>query len=93
MNYKKQRQIKVDEQIDDVGYNYCSNKDCKTPRYKVFNFTCHHIYYRSERRNHPMLHHLLNLIILCDVCHIWYHNKKSNRDKLVEERNLKQLFN
>lgn len=52
----------------------------------------HHIIYRSEKPNHEHLHNIRNLIKLCNPCHAWIREAKSNRDKLVEERNLTELF-
>jgi len=52
----------------------------------------HHIVYQGERQYHPMLHDLLNLILLCDTCHSWFHAVKSRRNYLVKKRKLKDLF-
>jgi hypothetical protein len=57
-----------------------------------FAWETHHIFYRSEMPNHKYLNDPRNLIVLCCECHSWFHEKKDNRNRLVEERGLKQLF-
>ena len=52
----------------------------------------HHIFYRSEMPNHKYLNDPRNLIVLCCECHRWFHEKKDNRNRLVKERGLKELF-
>ena len=53
---------------------------------------CHHIVWRSEIPRHELKHDLRNLIFLCIECHKWYHDKKCNRNELVEDRKLYKLF-
>jgi hypothetical protein len=59
-------------------------------------FHIHHIIYRSERRNHPEIHNKRNLIHVCaefsGCCHDLFHESKGNRDELVKERRLNELF-
>jgi len=83
----------TERQMDDVGYLHCENcgSSCGP-------FNDHHIIYRSEARNHKEVHNIQNLIRVCaspkpNNCHDWFHSRKANREELVEERNLKQLFN
>jgi hypothetical protein len=52
----------------------------------------HHIVYRSERKHHPMLHNVINLIKCCIPGHNWFHEKKSNRNQLMKERGLDEIF-
>jgi HNH endonuclease len=52
----------------------------------------HHIIYKSERPGHRLINEIINLIFLCQVCHAWYHKRKENRNHLVEERGLDELF-
>jgi 5-methylcytosine-specific restriction endonuclease McrA len=74
------------EQYNEYGYNFCEH--CGRTGY----VESHHIVYRSEAPNHPMLHDKINRILLTRKCHDWFHERKSNRDKIVEERGLRNIF-
>lgn len=52
----------------------------------------HHIIYRSERPNHPLIDHPVNLIGVCRFHHEYFHKKKSNRDGLVQSRKLDEII-
>ena len=88
MNYKTNRDEVIEELIERDGYIHCQH--CGVSQ--SFKFHCHHIFFRSEKPNHPELHNKKNLIILCDQCHSLHHGDKSIRDEIVEERNLIKLF-
>lgn len=77
------------EQIEEYWYTFCQNHWCWTNNWL---FSVHHIVYKSEAPKHPRLNDMRNLLICCDKCHKWFHNKKSNRNKIVIERNLEALF-
>lgn len=91
----KNRKELVDEMQDKYGYIFCQKKGCGTSR--AYKFEVHHIVFRSERPNHPMLHSKINLIIVCNECHNSgpnsFHNKKEERNYLVVERQLDKIFN
>jgi hypothetical protein len=70
------------------GYLFCEN--CKTNQ--TYQWEMHHIIFRSEKPNHEHLHNSKNLINLCIKCHNWFHQNKSNRNKIVEDRKLYELF-
>jgi len=53
---------------------------------------CHHIVWRSEIPRHEEKHNHRNLIFVCAECHAWYHDKKGNRNSLVEKRKLYKVF-
>jgi len=78
----------IDNMIEDLGYVEC--EQCGITQGS--NFHVHHIVYRSEAPKHKNLHHENNLILLCEGCHNWYHNKKDRRKPLVRLRGLKKLF-
>ena len=59
---------------------------------KTIQFSTHHIIFRSEKPKHPALNTQDNLIHLCYDCHEWFHKSKTNRNYLVEKRNLCFLF-
>lgn len=88
-NYSKNRQFIIDEMLSEYGYIFCQN--CGTS--KSFKFEVHHIIFRSEKPNHPEIHNKLNLLIVCRSCHNNFHGKKELRNRLVESRKLKELFN
>jgi|TARA_Y100000310_G_scaffold125845_1_gene124587 predicted HNH restriction endonuclease len=67
---------------------FCTVNANGTPRFET-----HHIVYASEAPNHENLHHKRNLILLCCRCHKYFHASKKNRDTLVKERKLEELFN
>jgi len=78
--------------IEDQG-NFIEHYGCeRCGRTTAFNFSVHHIYYKSEIPNHPNLHDVRNLTWVCGKCHSWYHSRKSNREKIAKERGLKDLF-
>lgn len=52
---------------------------------------CHHIITRWEAGWSTMVHHIRNLIMLCDECHRIMHDKKKIRDLLVQDRKLYYL--
>lgn len=70
------------------GYLFCEK--CKTN--ETYQWEMHHIVFRSEKPLHEHLHNKNNLINLCMKCHNWYHKEKSNRNSLVEDRKLYELF-
>lgn len=88
MKYKRNRQKIIDGMLDKYGYIFCQN--CHSSN--AYKFEVHHIYFRSEKPLHPELHNVRNLILVCNKCHRRFHDHKQSRNKLVEERNLKQLF-
>ena len=55
-------------------------------------FETHHIIYRSEKPNHEHLHSSNNLILLCVLCHNYFHKSKQTRVELVKERKLNEMF-
>lgn len=91
----KNRKELVDEMLDKYGYLFCQKRDCGTS--KAYKFEVHHIVFRSEAPKHPQLHSKVNLIIVCSGCHNQkpnsFHNKKDERNYLVEERGLDKIFN
>lgn len=84
----KQQLLKA--QYDEFGYNFCER--CKKNRGHMFRLDEHHIIYRSEKPNHSEIENKLNKILVCNECHDWYHDIKSRRAHLIEERNLVELF-
>jgi len=70
------------------GYWFCD----KYNRSDTYNYSMHHIVYRSEKPKHKHLHNKRNLIDLCEACHRWFHEKKNRRIYLIEERKLTELF-
>jgi 5-methylcytosine-specific restriction endonuclease McrA len=74
--------------IEKNGYLFC--EICKTS--SSLRFEVHHLIFRSEAPNHKNLHKEPNLILTCIACHNKLHKKKSNRDKIVKERELYKLF-
>lgn len=73
--------------IDLKGFLHCEK--CNISNVK---FECHHIVYRSEKPMHEFLHSKHNIILLCIKCHNWFHQKKGNRNELVESRKLNIYF-
>lgn len=73
--------------IDEYGYLVCQNCHKSNRAFHV-----HHIIFRSEKPSHEYLHDHRNFILVCVECHNWFHDKKGNRNKLVEERRLNELF-
>lgn len=76
------------DMILDYGFLFCEK--CKTTN--TYQWEMHHVIFRSEKPLHPNLHDKRNLINLCIPCHNWFHKVKSNRNALVEERKLYELF-
>ena len=76
------------EMLLNYGYLFCER--CKTNQ--TYQWEMHHVVFRSEKPLHEHLHNKRNLINLCMKCHNWYHKEKSNRNELVEERKLYELF-
>lgn len=93
--YTKNRNELIEEQLDEFGYHFCQKKGCGTS--SAYKFEVHHIVFRSEKPNHPEIHSKVNLIIVCNKCHNIspnsFHNKKDERNYLVEERGLDKIFN
>jgi len=94
--FRKIKKEIAEQQKDEFGHEFCER--CGTSQGP---FDVHHIIYRSELRqgnsSHPEVHNRLNLIKVCSFrignCHEWFHEEKSRRDYLVEERSLKQFYN
>lgn len=79
--------LEINRMIDEKGYAYCQ-RCFKGGRF----LDCHHCVYQSEAPKHKHLNNSRNLIIVCRECHSWFHSAKSNRDYLIKERNLTELF-
>jgi hypothetical protein len=77
------------EQIEKKGHNYCEVCNEKNP----FFLDAHHIVFRSERPKHPNLNDQVNILLVCRDCHNQFHEIKEKRNYLLEERNLKSIFN
>jgi 5-methylcytosine-specific restriction endonuclease McrA len=84
--YSRQRKRLIFEQLKKNMKTSCER--CN----KIGSVEIHHLIYRSEQPYHPEIHNTKNLTLVCRECHSWYHEKKSNRDEIVEERGLKELF-
>jgi 5-methylcytosine-specific restriction endonuclease McrA len=81
------KKLEINRMVDEKGYAYCQR--C----FKGGCFLdCHHLVYQSEAPKHQHLNNPRNLIILCRDCHSYMHEAKSNRDYLIKERNLTELF-
>lgn len=90
VGYKKYMKIRdslKSEIISEYGFLFCQRCNINKPP-----FDTHHIIFRSEKPNHEHIHNKKNLIVLCVKCHNYYHKTKSNRNELVKERNLTELF-
>ena len=87
-NYKKSAQKVINKVIEKHGYICCEK--CGVSSGTMFH--THHIVYRSEAGKHENLHDPRNLILVDDKCHRWFHSKKSNRDDIIKERKLWELF-
>ena len=93
MDYKTQAQKVIQRVTDEKGYPCCEL--CGRVN---GNLHVHHIIYRSEKPTHPELHNERNLILVCadgigyTGCHEKLHADKGKREKLVEKRELKKLF-
>lgn len=55
-------------------------------------YDVHHIVFKSEMPKHRNLNNVKNLIYVCRKCHDKLHDKKGNRKRLVEDRELDKLF-
>ena len=78
-----------EKMFNEYGYIYCQN--CFTT--SSYKYEIHHIIYRSELPKHKELNNPRNLIILCELCHKWFHNKKTRRNDLIVKRKLWEVFN
>ena len=85
--YQSNRRALISAQKKKAQFTYCQkcNKSCS--------IETHHIIFRSEAPNHPNLHHKSNLILLCGLCHRWFHEEKGRRLPWIRERELWKLFN
>jgi len=98
MLMKNKMKTSANEIVEDMlfleGYVFCQN----CGRSNAMKYDFHHIVYKSEARRHPELHNKRNLIHVCtgvdgaQGCHEWFHLKKENRNAIVEERRLHELF-
>ncbi len=93
LDYKSQAERVIARMQNEYGYLHCElcgRINC--------NLHTHHIVYKSEAAKHPELHNERNLILVCadgigyHGCHEKLHADKKKREKLVQERNLKELF-
>lgn len=76
------------KEMDDThGYRHCQVCGVQSNMLEL-----HHLAYRSETRWHPQKHSKINSIIVCHNHHMWFHEKKSNRDEIVRERELYNVF-
>jgi hypothetical protein len=87
--FLKNKSALKSNQIKSRGYNFCEVCEIKNPYF----LDAHHIVFRSERPNHPNLNDKVNILLVCRECHNLLHNNKSARNKIVEQRNLKSIFN
>jgi len=81
------RKTLLHEMRQDFGYTFCQRCSQSTD-----SLSAHHIIYRSEAPKHENLHNRRNLILICMLCHKWFHKAKTNRKELVQERKLWELF-
>ncbi len=86
--FKKVCKILDDDILNKFWYLYCQN--CWTSN--SLRFEHHHIIYRSEKPKHEELHNIKNIILVCIKCHNYFHKSKWNRNDIVKERNLNELF-
>ncbi len=89
----KNRKELVEEMQDEYGHLFCQK--CGKNRCGM-SFHVHHLVFRSEAPEHPMLHNKVNLIIAGDDCHMnapdSFHRKKDSRIPFLKERNLYEIF-
>ena len=85
--YQRMRKEYIEELLEKKGYLYCEKCEQTNKRFET-----HHIVFRSEKPNHEHLHSKKNFIHVCVKCHNHYHNKKGNRNQLVIDRKLSELF-
>jgi arginine/lysine/ornithine decarboxylase len=86
--FMKQCKILDEQIINDIWYIYCQSCWVSVSA----KFEHHHIVYRSEKPRHKYLHDLRNIILCCMECHNNFHKSKWNRNELVKERKLHELF-
>lgn len=85
----KLRKTMTEEIREEYGYVFC--RECsKSSGFR--NLEWHHIIWRSEAPGHNNLHSRENLILVCNHCHDDFHTNKSKRNKLVQKRNLTEVF-
>lgn len=75
------------DQFNYFGYSFCEQCGITTK-----NLDVHHIVFRSEKPDHPMIHNERNLILVCRKCHNRFHDHKGFRNDLVLKRSLNDLF-
>ncbi len=80
---KSIKQMKEIENCQDCGFHESR---------LILGLQHHHIIYRSEAPKHVNLHHLRNLLKLCQACHQKYHDNKDFRRDMVQWRELWELF-
>lgn len=85
--YMRIRNAKAKSIIEEQGFICCQR--CGSTGCKI---ETHHIVFRSEKPSHEHIHNERNLIFVCVKCHNYFHKNKSNRNYLVEDRNLTELF-
>lgn len=85
--FEKNKKILKAQIIEEHGHLLCQR--CKRVDRPL---ETHHIVFRSERPGHPMLHDLINLILLCDECHDLFHDNKHIRIVILIERELHIVF-
>lgn len=77
----------LNDMTSKVWYTYCEKCWATNKLLEL-----HHAIFRSECPKHPQKHSKINSIILCHSCHEWFHEKKSNRNYLIIERELWNVF-
>ena len=87
--YENTRTQKLERMIEENGFYYCEHCQQSGGFHKLH---CHHLVFRSRKPNHPNLHHIDNLLILCDFCHQKFHSDNKISEKYIKERNLIYLF-
>lgn len=83
----KNRDKIIDRMLEEKGYVYCEH--CQKTNSPLEG---HHLIYRSEKPFHEHLHDEANILILCKKCHPMFHDNKSIRNDIVEQRKLHELF-
>lgn len=90
--FLKNRSEIIETVIDEYGYIFCQS--CGVSN--AHKFHCHHIMSKGRYPNHPKLDSKENLIILCNKCHGYCHEKADEkpmfRGDLEDSRNLKEIF-
>ena len=82
MNYTKEAKKYIEQ------FNYPLCERCGGNQ----RLSIHQLVYRSEAPKHENLHNPRNFILVCQTDHNWFHDKKSNRNQIVKERKLWELF-